>query len=1142
MNNKRLFTLLSLYLSGLLLSVAVPAVESLPPSALEGEFVEDVDALIKQIAKGNYVYTVAFSPDGNTLASGAVGTIQLWDVRTGIGIQKIEGNYRLALSVAFSPDGNILASGSSDKTVRLWDINTGTELKRLDGHSDWVRSVALSPDGHILASGSSDNTVRLWDINTGTELKRFDGHSGSVWSVAFSPDGSTLASDPSDNTVRLWDVKTGTELKRFYGHSSSVLSVAFSPDGNVLASGSWDKTVRLWDVKTGTELRQLDGHSGSVLSVAFSPEGSTLASGSRDKTVRLWNVNTGTELRRFDGHSNYVDSVDFSPNSHILASGSWDGTVRLWNVQNGQLQRILVGGRNGTWLSCDGQNHCLRSRDFPIKINTQSIPPPNSRTKEQNEKTSSPSLSSNDRNLGGQPKSNDRDLEEQPKSTEVPPILLLPENEASNEQGQVSWQLSLDSPETLEFLNAGENQALNLKVVVPVSNISKHTPIKLIIEELSLKTTEKPSLLVKLTNAGQQDLKDSVFKLSLDEAPLGTAITRKRIKAGETVILQCNLDNATTIANNPPSTSEDTIPSVLKSLSLSKWYQYIVWLVLTFIVLSIVMYYLYHHPIVENLATGANLRSLPLPLLPKTRLLLRVTRRLNRVLLDSAVHVTLLNEAIWFLKKSPSTQATLLANRLGAKCEAIPSNPPLKQTDLFRLHLHESFPLNLKSFLLYLPATRVPVAYILNQLQQRDEMALQKVVIILLHDTQLQALRSYGKDASNLWIVPNHVELTEWLLAPDPIQAFAGVLARQLKMTQISPYQTRGGVNKDTIFFGRTQILDRILNRTPTNYLIVGGRQLGKSSLLKHIHRYYHNHSQVQCHYLPLQGDNLPGELATEFGLPSDSDLDKVLTQLLKVAPGQRRLVLIDEADLFIRAEMERGYPILRRFRSVSEEGHCHFILAGFWELYQASESDYQSPLKNFGEPIPIAELEIEACRDLAIKPMQALNLFYSSEILVNELLTKTGQRANLIAIVCSEMLKELPNQQRFLFQKDMRRAFNSKAMHDALKGWQVPSNESELPNDESANRLDRMIVYTTIQQGEFKLLELRKLLQKHGCTYSVEQVKQSLERLVLSFVIKRESQGRYVYCVPLFRDMLLEENVDELLQWELDVLYSPPL
>ena len=108
-------------------------------------------------------------------------------------------------SVAFSPDGNKIASGSWDDTIRLWDTNTGEQLQTLTGHTDDVNSVAFSPDGNTIASASDDYTIRLWNAHTGEQLQTLTGHTSPSYSVAFSPDGNTIASGSWDGTVLLWE-------------------------------------------------------------------------------------------------------------------------------------------------------------------------------------------------------------------------------------------------------------------------------------------------------------------------------------------------------------------------------------------------------------------------------------------------------------------------------------------------------------------------------------------------------------------------------------------------------------------------------------------------------------------------------------------------------------------------------------------------------------------------------------------------------------------------------------------------------------------------------------------------------------------------------------------------------------------------
>ena len=110
------------------------------------------------------VNKIALSPDGHLLVVASSVGIYLYDARTLEEVRFIETNIWVN-SVAFSPDGQTLASGAGDGTVRLWRVADGALLRTLAGHTGWVESVAFSPDGQTLASaGSGDGTVRLWGV------------------------------------------------------------------------------------------------------------------------------------------------------------------------------------------------------------------------------------------------------------------------------------------------------------------------------------------------------------------------------------------------------------------------------------------------------------------------------------------------------------------------------------------------------------------------------------------------------------------------------------------------------------------------------------------------------------------------------------------------------------------------------------------------------------------------------------------------------------------------------------------------------------------------------------------------------------------------------------------------------------------
>jgi WD40 repeat protein len=300
------------------------------------------------------VNDIAFNPDGRTLASaGADGLVLLWDLRSHRRLGKPVGGYfNDALAVAFSPDGQTLAFAGNDAIdpgVHLWDVRSRRQLDRpLRGDIDAAVSIAFSPDGRTLAAAGSNGAVQLWDVASHRQLgEPLRGHTGIVQSVAFNPGGRILATAGDDGNVLLWDLNVHRRLGQpLRGHMRPVMSVAFSPDGRALASSGKDGTLRLWRVLDHRELgpTRVEPSSGA-LSIAYSPDGGTLASADTDGVVRLWDLKRSRQLARpLSGRADRARGIAFSADGHSLATVGDDGAVRLWDVRTGRARRLPLGG------------------------------------------------------------------------------------------------------------------------------------------------------------------------------------------------------------------------------------------------------------------------------------------------------------------------------------------------------------------------------------------------------------------------------------------------------------------------------------------------------------------------------------------------------------------------------------------------------------------------------------------------------------------------------------------------------------------------------------------------------------------------------------------------------------------------------
>jgi len=332
------------------------------------------------------------------------------------------------------------------------------------------------------------------------------------------------------------------------------------------------------------------------------------------------------------------------------------------------------------------------------------------------------------------------------------------------------------------------------------------------------------------------------------------------------------------------------------------------------------------------------------------------------------------------------------------------------------------------------------------------------------------------------------------------------------------------------MFFGRDYELKAIMRTIrDRSFAIVGGRKIGKTSILRKVNRLIEDTGGYASIHLDCQSvttyQDFFASLALKSGIQLDStvpdELRHVVLRLRRQFGGSVLVLLLDEVDALLAYDIDRQFRLFHVFRALSQEGLCRFVFCGERKL-DAELHNPRSPLFNFCNTIRLSYLTERDARRMIQEPMSSMGvLFESPDEILDGITALSSCHPNVVQNICRLLIDRVNARgERTIRMQDLEAV----RMGDEFRDFFIEVTWGE------ASTLEKLISILMSDREHFVQADVRLALRTHGCDVSSAEIETALGDLVLFSILQKQGNV-YSYETKAFPVILTESGFGPMLR-----------